>query len=199
MRDRIGISRRALDYYEPSATAASFRRAAAKRGYRGWLGTSYFALRKLLDYALGLVAYFAPLNGIRVRCHRLRGVRIGQRVLIGLHCVLDESFPDFITIEDDVSLAGQVYVLTHSNPYRFFEGKLQSYVAPVVIKRNAWVTVNVTILPGVTIGSGSVVTAGSVVTKDVPDDVVAGGNPAQVIRKLGGGRAASDPSSTAGG
>ena len=41
-----------------------------------------------------------------------------------------------------------------------------------------------TILPDVTIGEGSIVAAGSVVTKDVPDHVLVGGNPAEVIKEL---------------
>ena len=55
---------------------------------------------------------------------------------------------------------------------------------PVHIKRNVWIGVNVTILPGVTIGENAVVGAGAVVTKDVPDNAVVVGNPARVIRYL---------------
>lgn len=187
MRDRIGNTRRALPYYAPAGFLASFRHAAAQHGYLGFLPTLYFSFRKLVDYFLARIAYFAPYNGMRVLCHRLRGVTIGERVLIGFHCVLDESFPDFITIEDDVSLAGHVYVLTHSNPYAYFEGKVRSYVAPVLIERHAWVTINVTVLPGVTIGEGSVITAGSVVSRSIPAHVIAGGSPAQVVKRFADG------------
>jgi acetyltransferase-like isoleucine patch superfamily enzyme len=186
MRDRIGTTRRALPYYEPGGLLDSFRHSAAQHGYTGFSAVTYFSVRKLVDYFLARIAYFAPYNGIRVLCHRWRGVKIGRRVLIGFHCVLDESFPDFITIEDDVSLAGHVYVLTHSNPYAYYEGKIRSYVAPVLIKRHAWLTINVTVLPGVTIGEGSVVTAGSVVTKNVPDHVIASGSPAEVVKRFKG-------------
>jgi acetyltransferase-like isoleucine patch superfamily enzyme len=194
MKDRIGTEGRNIEYYEPGGLVQSLRRAARARGYSGPLGVAWFAFRKLVDWKLALIAYFVPFNGIRILCHRLRGVRIGQRVLIGFRCVLDESFPDFITIEDDVSLAGEVYVLTHSNPYRYYQGKVRSYVAPVVIKRNAWVTVGVTILPGVTIGEGSLVSAGSVVSKSIPDHVIAGGNPAEVLKRFepGAGPPAGD-------
>jgi maltose O-acetyltransferase len=44
----------------------------------------------------------------------------------------------------------------------------------------------VIVLPGVTVGRNAVVGAGSVVTSDVPDDVLVVGNPARVVRRLGG-------------
>lgn len=56
--------------------------------------------------------------------------------------------------------------------------------AKVLIKRNAWLGMNVTICPGVTIGKYAVVAAGAVVTKSVPDYAVVGGVPAKVIRYL---------------
>ena len=52
----------------------------------------------------------------------------------------------------------------------------------LLIKKNAWIGMNVTICPGVTIGKYSLVAAGAVVTKDIPDYAVAGGVPAKVIK-----------------
>ena len=52
------------------------------------------------------------------------------------------------------------------------------------IKKNAWIGSNVCIMPGVTIGENSIVGAGAIVTKDVPDNSVAVGNPAHVIRTI---------------
>ena len=184
MKDLIGTKQRVLEYYHPYGFIGSLKKSAKMHGYEGFIKVFYFFIIKIVDYFLSMIAYFAPYNSIRIPCHRLRGVKIGHRVLIGYHCVLDEVFPDFITIEDDVSLAGKVYLLTHSNPYEFYKGKVKSYVAPIVIKKNAWITINVTILPGVTIGEGSIITAGSVVNKDIPDHVIAGGNPAKVIKEL---------------
>ena len=54
----------------------------------------------------------------------------------------------------------------------------------MLVKKNAWIGMNVTICPGVTIGEYAVVAAGAVVTKDVPDYAVVGGVPAKVIRYL---------------
>jgi len=55
---------------------------------------------------------------------------------------------------------------------------------PIAIGDAVWIGANVVILPGVTIGKGSVIGAGSVVTKDIPEDVIAVGNPCRVIRRI---------------
>lgn len=55
---------------------------------------------------------------------------------------------------------------------------------PVVIEDNVWIGTSVIILPGVTIGAGSVIAAGSIVNKSIPAMVIAGGNPARVIKDM---------------
>ena len=49
---------------------------------------------------------------------------------------------------------------------------------------NVWIGCGVHVMPGVTIGSNVVIGGGSVVTKNIPDGVVAAGNPCRVIRKM---------------
>ena len=60
------------------------------------------------------------------------------------------------------------------------------YNAPIHIGRNCWIGAGAVILPGITIGDNVVVGAGSVVTKDLPDNVVAVGNPCRVLRPITG-------------
>lgn len=55
---------------------------------------------------------------------------------------------------------------------------------PVKIGNNVWIGSNAVILPGVTIGDNSVIGAGSVVTHDIPENVIAVGNPCRVVRKI---------------
>lgn len=57
-------------------------------------------------------------------------------------------------------------------------------MAPVRIGNNVWMGGNSVVLMGVTIGRNAVIGAGSVVTKDIPDNAVAVGNPARVIRYI---------------
>ena len=58
------------------------------------------------------------------------------------------------------------------------------YGIPVAIGDNVWIGGNAVSLPGITIGSNSVIGAGSVVTKDIPEWVIAAGNPCRVLRKI---------------
>ena len=58
------------------------------------------------------------------------------------------------------------------------------FAKPITVGDNVWIGGNVTVLPGVTIGSGSVIGAGSVVTRDIPDHVVAVGNPCKPVRAI---------------
>ena len=55
---------------------------------------------------------------------------------------------------------------------------------PIVIGDNCWLGGDVTILPGVTVGNNTIIGAGSVVTKDIPDNVIAAGNPCRVLRQI---------------
>lgn len=55
---------------------------------------------------------------------------------------------------------------------------------PIKIGDNCWIGGDVTILPGVTIGSNTIIGAKSVVTKDIPDNVIAVGNPCRILRSI---------------
>jgi acetyltransferase-like isoleucine patch superfamily enzyme len=105
-------------------------------------------------------------------------IRIGNGVFINCAIVYSELS---ITIGDDVALANEAYVM--DTPSHGIEGR-DPEPKPVVIGNGTWVGARAIVLPGVTIGSRVVVAAGSVVTKDVPDEVLVGGNPARVIRQL---------------
>lgn len=58
------------------------------------------------------------------------------------------------------------------------------YNVPVRIGKNCWIGAGVIVVPGVTIGDNVVIGAGSVVTKDIPDNVIAVGNPCRVLREI---------------
>ncbi|CEP64008.1 acetyltransferase LALA0_S10e00144g [Lachancea lanzarotensis] len=58
------------------------------------------------------------------------------------------------------------------------------FALPITIEDNVWIGGSVTVLPGVTIGKNSVIAAGGVVVKDIPEGVVAVGNPCKVLREI---------------
>ena len=168
-------------YYQPSSGIISQIKSGSERSNSNIIK---FISSKLLNYVYFRIAYICPFNSWRVKLHRWRGVKIGENVMIGFHVTLDHSYPEYITIEDNVSLAGDNYILAHSNPYPHFKNILSSYVAPVVIKKGAWLGIGSMILPDSTVGENSIIAAGSVVSKSIPKLVVAGGVPAKVIKKI---------------
>ena len=58
------------------------------------------------------------------------------------------------------------------------------FPAPIRIGNNVWIGAQATVLPGVTIDDGAIVAAGAVVTRDVPANVIVGGVPAKIIKKI---------------
>jgi len=93
-------------------------------------------------------------------------ITIGDRVTVGANCVITDT--DFHPLDPGVRAATPVFAAT----------------APVEIGDDVFIGMHSLVLKGVTIGARSVIGASSVVTGDVPPDVIAAGNPAQVIRRL---------------
>ena len=115
----------------------------------------------------------------------LRGLEIGRECFLGDECLLDLA--EGIRLEDQVTLAERVLVLTHTNVgYRDhpLQKHFPSMAAPVVVGTGAFVGAGVILLPGVRIGARAFVAAGSVVTLDVPPDTLVGGVPARPLRSL---------------
>ncbi len=110
-----------------------------------------------------------------------RHIRLGKNVFINMGCM----FTDLggITIEDDVLIAPQVKILTVNHPTNSTDRR-GLILAPVHIKKNAWIGAGATILGGVTIGENAIVAAGAVVSKDVPDNTIVGGVPAKVLKEI---------------
>lgn len=160
---------------------SSLRKTIQNSSSRRAMSPLRFALRKIRNIILSHMSYRCPLNSFRVRWNRRRGVTIGKNVYLGMYCVIDNAYPEYVYIEDNVSLAGSVIVLAHSNPYTHFKNVVESSVAPIVIKEGAWIADGAIILRGVTIGKNAIVSAGTVVDKDVPDNSLAKGNPMKIV------------------
>ena len=84
-----------------------------------------------------------------------------------------------ITIEDGVMLGPEVGLFTVNHEPKNIRVIMTK---EILIKKNAWIGARVNILPGVTIGENAIVGTGSIVTKDIPDNAIAVGNPARIIK-----------------
>ena len=172
------FSRAILDYAQRLNGSARFEAESVKELFKGIWG------RILQTMAMS----FLPLpSAFRVALQRARGVKIGKNVFLGPGCWIDNTRPDLVELEDNISLAGRVTVLAHSDPtepLRRILGPESRVFKQVTVKQGAWVTVNCVLLPGVTIGENSIIAAGSVVNKDIPANVIAGGVPAKIIKEI---------------
>jgi maltose O-acetyltransferase len=140
---------------------------------------------RLLGARIGRRAIFHDVRFFNLYRRGFPGLSVGDDCFLGDECLLDLA--EGIRLEDQVTLAERVLILTHTNVgYR--DHPLQAHfpasTAPVVIQRGSFVGAQVVLLPGVTVGPGSFVAAGSVVISDVPPSTLVAGVPARSIRSL---------------
>lgn len=107
-------------------------------------------------------------------------VKFGKGVFINHSAILSAS--GGIEFEDGIMAAPGLKIATINHD--MYDRHLTYTYGKVIVKKNAWLGLNVAICPGVTIGKYAVVAAGAVVTKDEPDYAVVGGVPAKVIKML---------------
>ncbi len=115
-------------------------------------------------------------------CDYGSNIYLGERVYFNFNCVILDVCEVHVGDFTFFGPAVQIYAATH--PLNAQLRRSQEFGKPVVIGSDVWVGGGSIILPGVTIGSRTVIGAGSVVTKDIPDDVVAVGNPCRVLRQI---------------
>lgn len=117
------------------------------------------------------------------RCDYGFNIHVGDNFYANYGCVVLDSAK--VTIGDHVFLGPNVQIYTPCHPiYAPARNEGYEYAKEVTIGDDVWVGGNVTIVPGAHIGSNVVIGAGSVVTGDIPDGVVAAGNPCRIIRKI---------------
>ena len=173
-RDRTESGRRAGSQAPRAGQGAPARPRAVQRPAFGRAQESPLA---------GACALCAGARSIRVRLHRMRGVRIGKDVFIGLGVLLESGHPRMVSIGNHVTISVRSVIIAH------FAGSARwarlGDDASVRIEDNVYIGPGVFILPNVTIGQGAVVAAGSVVTQSVPPLTMVQGNPAARVAQCG--------------
>ena len=110
-------------------------------------------------------------------------IEIGDNFYANHNCVFLDTAK--IMFGDNVFIAPNCCFSTAGHPLDS-EQRSQGleFARPITVGSNVWFGVGVNALPGVTIGNNTVIGAGSIVTKDIPEGVVAIGNPCKVLRKI---------------
>ena len=115
-------------------------------------------------------------------CDYGANIELGERVFFNFNCtVLDVCR---VRIGDYTMFGPSVQIYTPLHPMNAEQRRREEYGRPIDIGSDVWVGGGAIILAGVTIGSRAVIGAGSVVTRDIPEGVLAVGNPCRVIREI---------------
>ena len=106
---------------------------------------------------------------------------------VGKNCAINPQFRcdygSYIQVGENFFANCGFYTAGHPLDYPTRNALLE-FAKPITVGDNVWFGGNVVVLPGVTIGSGSVIGAGSVVSRDIPENVLAVGNPCRPIRSI---------------
>lgn len=116
-------------------------------------------------------------------CDHGHGIVMGEHSFINYNCIILDSA--LVTIGNHVKIGPGCQLLTPEHPMDAIERREPKERAlPITIGDDTWLGGGVIVCPGVTIGKRCIIAAGSVVTRDIPDECMAAGNPAQVKKVL---------------
>lgn len=108
---------------------------------------------------------------------------VGENFFANFDCIILDVCE--VRFGDNCMLGPNVQIYTATHPIHPIERNSGlEFGKPIKIGNNVWVGGSAVILPGVTIGDNVVIAAGAVVTKDVPANVVVGGNPAKIMKYI---------------
>jgi acetyltransferase-like isoleucine patch superfamily enzyme len=152
-------------------------KAKGKNSLQFWTNIKH-PLRVALNYVVVATCRILPSLSAKNWLYRRIGVKVGKNVSFGLESTVDVFFPELIEIGDNSIIGYNTVLLAHE----FLVDECR--VGEVKIGKNVVIGANCTVLPGVEIGDNSIISAHSLVNRDVPPNVLAGGVPVKVIKKL---------------
>ena len=116
-------------------------------------------------------------------CDHGTGIVLAENVFINYNAVMLDSAT--IRIGKNTKIGPNCQFYTPNHPMDYMERRKPQEIAhPITIGEDCWLGEGVIVCPGVTIGNRCIVAAGSVVTKDIPDDSLVAGVPAEIKRKV---------------
>jgi len=111
-----------------------------------------------------------------------------KRLHMGQKCIVNNCLfntrSGHIYLGDNVRISHNVMLLTGEHDYTKKSFPVVKEGKDIIIGDNVWICAGAIVIGGVTIGDNSVIAAGSIVTKDVPANVMVGGKPAKIIKKI---------------
>jgi maltose O-acetyltransferase len=108
-------------------------------------------------------------------------IEVGDNFFANYGCVILDV--NKVKVGDNVLLGPNVQIYTAAHPVDPAERRSgKEFAKPVIIGSNVWIGGGTIICPGIIIGNNVTIGAGSVVTKDIPDSVLAVGNPCTIVR-----------------
>lgn len=117
------------------------------------------------------------------RCDYGTNISIGEHFFANFDCVILDVAD--VTIGHHVMFGPKVNLFTAGHPVDpTVRSSGLEFGLAITIGDNVWIGGNATINPGVSIGNNTIIGSGSVVTKDIPDNVIAAGNPCRIIRQV---------------
>jgi len=114
------------------------------------------------------------LNEYNWMVRNKENLELGYKTDIGALTYINAKFG--VTIEDYVQIGSHTSIYSIST--------IDNKKGKVILKENCKIGTHSTVMPGVTVGKNSIVGAHSYVDKDIPDNTLAYGVPAKIIRKL---------------
>ncbi|WP_421385217.1 sugar O-acetyltransferase [Bacillus salacetis] len=142
-------------------------------------GDKRVALLKELLGTTGEQVYMEP----NIRFDYGYNTHVGENFFANFDCTILDVCE--VRFGDNCMLAPGVHIYTATHPLDPAERNSgREYAKPITFGDNVWIGGSSIINPGVTVGDNVVIASGAVVTKDIPDNVVVGGNPARIIKQL---------------
>lgn len=176
------LSGQLYDCHDPELQADAARSARLTRLFNNTTEEQADYRRQLLKELFGSTGEHIHIEP-PFRCDYGCNIYIGEKFYANFDCIILDVAE--VHIGKNCLFAPRVCIFTATHPIDpDARNTGLAYGKPVTIGDNVWIGGNTVINPGVTIGNNVVIGSGSVVTKDIPDNVVAAGNPCKIIKSV---------------